>query len=474
MKKAVLKPDWHWTISRRRSVEIWKAVRSILPGWHWKSSPEKANDSEPGPQNDHLQLAQDNLRELLEDERLPASIRDTLKDDFSQVQAMLDKLEKGHLHIAVFGRVSVGKSALLNALLGEERFSVSALHGETRHSDMAAWQEVEAAGVYLIDTPGINEVSGEARERMAQDVAGRADLVLFVVDSDLTQAEFKAIESLRERTRPLLVALNKSDRYTNEELALLLDSLRQKLEDTVSPAYIVPVAARPAERIYLQMDESGSETEVRRTPDPDVAKLTESLWLLIEKEGMALSALNASLFAGQLSDDVAGRIVQIRQQVAEKVITGYCLGKGIAVAVNPIPVADLVAALALDASMVVHLARVYGMSVSRGEAGQLIKTIGAQMALLMAAVWSVNIAASALKLSSAGLSTLLTAAAQGAMGYYTTYIVGQAAQRYFAQGRSWGSDGPKSVVEQILESVDKDSILEQAREEIRQRLKTAQ
>ncbi|MCU7916985.1 MAG: GTP-binding protein [Candidatus Thiodiazotropha sp. (ex Epidulcina cf. delphinae)] len=442
-----------------------------MPGWLWKSSAEN-DSSRAGEQGeDRLQLARDNLRELLEDERLPDPVRDSLKDDFQQVQAMLDKLEQGHLHIAVFGRVSVGKSALLNALLGEERFGVSALHGETRHSDMAAWREVEAAGVYLIDTPGINEISGEARERMAQDVAGRADLVLFVLDADLTQTELQAIELLKQRHRPMLVALNKSDRYTSDELELLLASLREKLQGVVSPAYIVPTAARPSERIYVQQDESGREREYHKTPAPDVAQLADSLWLLIEKEGMILSVLNASLFAGQLSDEVARRIVAIRQEVAERVIRGYCLGKGIAVAVNPIPLADLLAALALDASMVMHLARVYGMSVTRGEAGQLIKTIGAQMALLMATVWTVNVASSALKAGSAGLSTMVTAAAQGAMGYYTTYIVGQAAQRYFAQGRSWGGEGPKTIVQQILESVDKDSILQQAREDIRQRLR---
>ncbi|MEJ2406237.1 MAG: GTP-binding protein [Candidatus Thiodiazotropha sp.] len=458
---------------RRRSVGIWKAARNILPAWRWKSSKHKDSPLATAPEGDPLRLAQDNLRELLEDERLPAGIRDTLKDDFHQLQAMLDKLEKGHLHIAVLGRVSVGKSALLNALLGEERFSVSPLHGETRHSDLAAWREIEAAGVYLIDTPGINEVSGEERERMAQDVAARADLVLFVLDSDLTETEFKAIQHMKTQQRPLLVVLNKADRYTRNELSLLQESLYGKLRGLVGESYIVPVAAQPAERIYLQVDAAGNEQELRRRPPADVERLTERLWMLIEKEGMTLSALNASLFAGQLSDEVAGRIVQIRRQVAERVITGYCLGKGIAVAVNPIPLADLVAALALDASMVVHLARIYGMSVSRGEASRLIRTIGAQIALLMAAVWTVNITASALKLGSGGLSTLLTAAAQGSVAYYTTYIVGQAAQRYFAQGRSWGSGGPKRVVEQILDTVDKNSILEQAREDIRQRLKAA-
>ena len=449
-------------------------MRSILPGWLGKSSSTGNSPEASGAQNRHLQLAQENLRELLEDERLPSAVRETLKEDFLQVQAMLDKLEHGHLHIAVFGRVSVGKSALLNALLGEERFSVSPLHGETRLSAMAAWREVEAGGVYLIDTPGINEVSGEERERMAREVAGRADLVLFVVDGDLTASEFEAIDALVRCNRPLLVALNKADRYTEPERELLLGSLRDRLAGMIPEAYIVAVAARPAERVYLQVDEDGVERELRRSPPPDVERLSECLWSLIEKEGMVLSALNASLFAGQLSDTVAKRMVAVRRQVAERVINGYCLAKGVAVAVNPIPLADLVAALAMDASMVVHLARVYGMSVSRGEAGQLIRTIGAQMALLMTTVWTINLAASALKLGSAGLSTLITAAAQGAVGYYTTYIVGRSAQRYFAQGRSWGSDGPKRVVEQILASVDRDSILQQAREEIRQRLRRAE
>ncbi|MCG7867293.1 MAG: GTP-binding protein [Candidatus Thiodiazotropha taylori] len=453
-------------------MEIWKHVQNILRGSPWNSSSKKI-DEQQSESDGHLQLARENLRELLSDDRLPESVRDSLKDDFHQVQAMLDKLEHGHLHIAVFGRVSVGKSALLNALLGEQRFAVSALHGETRHSDMAAWREVEASGVFLIDTPGINEISGEERERMAEDVASRADLVLFVVDSDLTQTELQAMQKLSQLNRPLVVVLNKADRYTTDELELLLGSLQEKLAGIVSNEYIVATAARPAERIYLQEDEQGQEQEIRRTPQADVMQLTDTLWMLIEKEGMALSALNASLFAGQLSDEVAERVVAIRQEVAERVIRGYCLGKGIAVAVNPIPVADLVAALALDASMVVHLARVYGMSVTRGEAGQLIKTIGSQMALLMATVWSVNLAASALKASSAGLSTVVTAAAQGGMGYYTTYVVGLAAQRYFSQGRSWGSDGPKTIVQQILDSVDKDSILQQASDDIRQRLKLA-
>ena len=88
---------------------------------------------------------------------MPAAVRESLAEDYAQVQAMLDKLEHGHIHIAVFGRVSVGKSATLNALLGEQRFSISPLHGETKQTQMGAWDEYEANGVYLIDTPGMDQ-----------------------------------------------------------------------------------------------------------------------------------------------------------------------------------------------------------------------------------------------------------------------------------------------------------------------------
>ncbi|MGB5541259.1 MAG: dynamin family protein, partial [Gammaproteobacteria bacterium] len=79
----------------------------------------------------HLDRTRDSLELLLADQRLPPEARAELAEDFRQVQAMLDKVEHGHIHIAVLGRVSVGKSSVLNALIGEQRFSTSALHGET-------------------------------------------------------------------------------------------------------------------------------------------------------------------------------------------------------------------------------------------------------------------------------------------------------------------------------------------------------
>ena len=399
-------------------------------------------------------------------------MRDGLAEDYASVRAMLDKLENGHLHIAAFGRVSTGKSSLLNALMGEQRFSVSPLHGETTRADMGEWEEVESQGVFFIDTPGIDEAHGDAREALARDVVGRSDLVLFVVDSDLTSSEQQALTSICGLSRPVLLVLNKTDRYTSQERDALLASLTRHSEGLVDARNIVTAAADPAPEVIVRVDGAGVETREERPREPDVSALRERLWRVLEKEGKTLAALNASLFAGDLSDKVGKRILEARRQLAERVVRMYCLAKGVAVAVNPIPVADLFAAALIDVGMVRHLSRLYGLPLSEREAGSIVKVVIGQAAALMGTVWAVHVVSSALKVGTGGLSTFVTASAQGAVAWYSTYIVGRVADQYLAEGKSWGDGGPKQVVQDILDSLDRDSILAEAREEIRDRLST--
>jgi small GTP-binding protein len=421
----------------------------------------------------HLDQARDSLQLLLQDKRLPPEARAELAGDFSQVQAMLDKLEHGHIHIAVLGRVSVGKSSVLNALIGEQRFSTSALHGETKQNEIAQWDEQESGSLFLIDTPGINEIDGEARERMAREVSQRSDLVLFVIDGDMTDSEHSALQGLAKEHRPLLLVLNKCDRYSTAQREDLRNSLLARLEQIIAPENLIEVAAAPAPRIVITVDAEGREIESERPSPPDVADLKDRIWEILEAEGKTLAALNASLFAGDLSDKVGARVLATRRQLGEKVIRNYSLVKGIAVAINPVPIADLVSAVAVDVSMVAHLSEVYGLPMTRSQSGTLIKAISGQLLLLMGATWLVHLASSLLKAGSAGLSTILTAGAQGAVAYYSTYVVGRAAEDYLAAGCSWGEDGPKQVIQNILDSIDRDSMLAGARKDILARIRSS-
>lgn len=104
---------------------LWQRLRG------WLAKPD-AQNAAAAPDAEHAQARMvDSLRRLLDDATIPPAIREELAGDFGRIESMLERLERGELHVAVFGRVSAGKSALGNALLGREAFTVGVLHGTT-------------------------------------------------------------------------------------------------------------------------------------------------------------------------------------------------------------------------------------------------------------------------------------------------------------------------------------------------------
>jgi len=435
-----------------------------LPWW------KRAKKKHP---EQHLVNANQQIQTLLTDTDVPAAVRQELFREFAEIETISEKLQNAEIHIAAFGRVGTGKSSLLNALLGRKAFSTSPLHGETRIQQRSHWDTVNSDHVVLIDTPGIDELEGEAREELARSIARISDIVLMVCEGDLTETEFNAVQDLAGRRRPVLLVLNKSDRYGKGELDALLQHLKARCGEFLEPENILAASADPRPEHIIRIDETGREHPGERSREPDTKALRSRLWNILETEGKTLAALNAALFTTELDGRIAGKIVLARKTVAEKIIRNYCIAKGLVVAVNPIPVADLLAAAGTDVAMVVHLGNVYGFSLSRREASKLLLTISAQMLLLMGAYWGVNMVSAAMKTISAGMSAALTAGAQGTLAWYATYVTGNAAESWFAKGKSWGSAGPRDTVREILDTLDQDSILQSARADIMGKLKRA-
>ncbi len=440
--------------------------------WHKWRSKSKNKRSNKNQKSDATDITLDSLKELLNDEHIPATVRMQLNDEYQQVQQLLDKLENQQVHIVAFGKVSSGKSSLLNALIGKQNFSTSPLHGETKLQKSSNWDEYNDQSMVVIDTPGTDEVDGELRQKMAHNAAAIADIILFVIDGDLTQSQLKQLQLINQPNTQILLVLNKSDLYTDDEIEDLKNSLLEKTSDIVNPKNIVFTSAAPLPQVLITEDESGKQKRKKIPVEVDVLQAKQRIWDILEKDGKTLTALNASIFAGEISEKIATKITKLRSSAAEKVVTTYSIAKGVGVAFNPIPVADLLIAAGLDVAMIRKLSQVYGLPIVGKEATKLSITIMAQIAALMGAVWGVNLLSSALKTVSAGLSTTLTAGAQGALAYYATYLVGKIAEQYFIRGKSWGKQGPKNVAKEIVTSLDKDSILVEARAKIMDRIKS--
>ena len=126
--------------------------------------------------------------------------------------------------------------------------------------------------------------------------------------------------------------------------------------------------------------------------------------------------------------------------------------------------------MAVDATMVATLAHIYGLEMSWMHAKSLTVSIAKAAGWAMLAEITTSAAAMAFKALTLGYGTVLTALPQGAAAGYGSYIVGQAARYYFEHGSSWGADGPKAVVKRILDETDKQSVLEQLKQEIRKKI----
>ncbi|MCA9262895.1 MAG: GTP-binding protein [Planctomycetales bacterium] len=404
--------------------------------------------------------------------------RRRLREDLAQLRDMAEKLSSGRVEIVVFGEISTGKSALINALVGQEVTSVDVQGGWTKEAWHVDWQGsgyivhgLSNSSVVLIDTPGINEVGGNEREILARDIADRADLILFVTDSDLTETEHQALTQLVDANKPVIVVLNKIDLYAPEQRERLLQVLNEeRLVDLVAPENVVTASADPRQVEYIIESADGSTRSEWRKPAPKVDEVKARILEILERDGTALLALNAAMYAADKTDRIANLRVRMRDAKANQMIWSFAGAKALAVALNPVGFADLLGGSAVDASMVVTLAHIYGLEMTWANARGLIKSIAQAAGWMFATELSTNAAAAAFKVATLGWGTVLTAVPQGAAAGYGSYIVGRAAKYYFEHGASWGAEAPKSVVRRILDDTDKESVIAQLRDEIQRKM----
>ena len=399
--------------------------------------------------------------------------KNALKDDVKQLGQMFQKLVKGRVDIVIFGEISTGKSAMINALIGDAVAAVDVQGGWTREIWGTKWEGtgyrvagLDESEIVLIDTPGINEVGGAERGDLATEAARKADLILFVTDSDLNETEYAALLNLATLQKPIILVLNKIDLYNPEQQQRLFEVLDERVGEFIPPEQIVKASADPREVECIIEGADGSTRNEWRKPEPKVEDLKIRIMEILQKDGLDLLALNAALYAADKSDRVAALRVELRDRHATQLIMTYATIKAIAVAANPVPFGDILGGVAVDVTMVMMLAKVYGLEMSSSKAKELAKAIAKSAGWVGVSELVAPIA----KLFTLSAATPFTILPQGAAAGYSSYIVGHASKYYFEHGASWGAGGPKHVVRDILANTDKSSVVSQLKKEIQIKL----
>ncbi len=151
--------------------------------------------------------------------------------------------------IAIVGRPNVGKSTLLNTILGEKVAIVSSKPQTTRNRIIGIHTVGENQYVFL-DTPGMHNPKNSLGEYMvsaANSSMQEADAVILVADTgkDITAVEENVIAYLKKSGIPSVLALNKIDMYNKEDIAVALDKYSKKHSFDA----FVPISARSGKNV---------------------------------------------------------------------------------------------------------------------------------------------------------------------------------------------------------------------------------
>ena len=410
-----------------------------------------------------------------------------LRDELEVLKFTIDKLDRGVIRIAAFGLVSRGKSAILNALLGEKILQTGPLHGVTQWPKSVRWTPGSEGKVQveLIDTPGLDEIQGEVRAQMARQVASQADLILFIVAGDITRTEYQALCELRQSQKPIILVFNKIDLYPEQDRDAIYQQLQQlgtgtprdrRLQKMLSPDEIVMVAAEPAPLQVRVEWPNGKVTYEWETPPPQVDQLKQKILNVLNREGRSLLALNALFQARTAQASMAQKTLTFRQTEADDLIWRFAKYKALAVALNPIGLLDVLGGTVADLILIRSLSRLYGLPMTGYEAGKLWRKILVSSGGLLLGELGSSVLLGLGKSASAvatgvdsvgGLTAYAgTAITQAGIAGYGAYAVGHATQVYLEQGCTWGPLGASTVIQDILNQVEPDMILYRLRQEL--------
>lgn len=273
-----------------------------------------------------------------------------------ELDALLKRRDSGRIYVALFGEVSTGKSSIIKAMLPDASVDISIKAGETQKITHYTWKSHAGDELVLTDLPGRNEAGG-ALETQIDAEARRAQMVIYVADSDLNRDQYRDISSLLNYNKPLILCINKSDRLSPSDRERLGTRITRRLN---SQAQITLVFIQSGgEQEVVRISPEGEEQTLTRQRPAQVQALATAIQDQIDQHAEELNQLrDASVFVliqQQLDEaTLAHRLIE-----GEKIIASSTRKAVIGALAAIAPGSDLVIQGIIGSAMVKALCKLY-------------------------------------------------------------------------------------------------------------------
>ena len=153
-------------------------------------------------------------------------------------------------YVAIVGRPNVGKSTLLNALIGK-KISIISAKPQTTRNQILGIKTIGETQIVFIDTPGLHHAEKRAMNRymnrLASSVIVDADVVIFMIDARRWIDEDELVlKKIADANVPVILVMNKLDKLKDKKLAL---PIIEKLKEKYPFQHIIPLSAKNAENL---------------------------------------------------------------------------------------------------------------------------------------------------------------------------------------------------------------------------------
>lgn len=349
-------------------------LRLILPAKKAKPA-DQQGEKPPPPTREVIEEKIEQTREL------GAQVHEA-KAELAQLD---ERRAAGEIHVALFGEISSGKSSLVKALIPDAEPRVAVTGGTTRDLQQFTWTSPAGDQLILTDMPGLNEATGDL-DGMAAAEAQRAHVVVYVCEGDLTRSQYQALQTLLQLGKPTVLALNKIDRFRDEDLALVRDRLVERVHQAERVEVVGVQAGGTRELVRVLPD--GSEELVLRELPPKVDDLRASLQRIIDGDRNTLDELRDSAVFVLVSQRLDQAAAQARQTKADEIVSSYAKKAVVGALAAVTPGTDLIIQGYLGSQMVKELAELYQVPVRKVDTDmllQLVQThVGRSKTLLLA------------------------------------------------------------------------------------------
>jgi len=238
-----------------------------------------------------------------------------------ELQELAARQRTGAVHLCFFGEISTGKSSLIKALVPEADVEVDVVGGSTGDVRHYRWRSAEGSEILLTDLPGTGGHE-EGLDERALEEAQRAHVVLFVCDGDLTRTESQAVGHLLQLDKPLVLVMNKADRYTVEEQAEIMQRLMQRVDDlggALERDRVVAVSAG-GEVDVVHRGDGGTESTVRRFRAADIGVLVVAINRMLQDDVQPLDERRDRAVFRLAAEKLAAAEDSYRAQRSEQII----------------------------------------------------------------------------------------------------------------------------------------------------------